>query len=278
MRSHDRQAYQKHIADIYDERSGNHNNSGWHRSTALKLVDELPPRAGHGVLDIGTGTGTIAFRAAELAGPQGRVIGVDISQGMLAQANKKLRASRLRNLEFVLGDAEKLAFPDNSFDRMYCASAFFCVLEPLATLRHWHDLLKPGGGLGFHALPATSYFWVSVARDVLAEHGFQYLLNAATGTVDKTRQLLSDAGFVDIDIRIEETGYFVPLEKARQTWIQREDFAPGQYPHPVHAVPPEIMIRCRREYEQRIEALSTDEGVWNDITMYYVYAFKAPGA
>jgi ubiquinone/menaquinone biosynthesis C-methylase UbiE len=274
MNIDDLQAYHKHITDTYDERSGNHDNSEWHRKTALKLLEELPARVGDSVLDIGTGTGTIAFQAASLVKSGGTVIGVDISEGMLSEANKKLAASGLDNLEFILADAEHLEFPGNSFDRIYCASAFFCILDPLATLRHWHDLLKPGGGLGFHALPETSYFWVSVARNVLAEYGYPYVMNTATGTLEKTRELLGEAGFTDIDIRIQKTGYYVPLEKARKSWILRDDFAPGQYPHPVHAVPPDILSQCQRDYEARIEALNTEAGVWNDISMYYIYAYK----
>lgn len=270
----DLQAYHKHITDTYDERSGSHDKSEWHRKTALRLVEELPPRSGDRVLDIGTGTGTIAFHAASLVGPNGKVIGVDLSKGMLTQANKKLAASNLRNLEFFLADAERLGFPSNSFDRIYCASAFFCILDPAAALRHWYDLLGPGGGLGFHALPETSYVWVSVARNVLAKYGFSYVLNTPTGTLEKSRQLLIEAGFNEIDIREETSGYFMPLEKAKKTWIQKNDFAPGQYPHPVSNVPPEILTQCQRDYEASIEELSTDKGVWNDVSMYYIYARK----
>lgn len=274
MNTEELQAYHKHITDTYDERSANHDKSDWHRKTSLKLLEELPPKSNEWILDIGTGTGTIALQAASLVGPNGKVIGVDLSKGMLAQAKEKLAASKLQNIEFIHGDMERLDLPKNSFDKIYCASAFFCVLNAQQTIRHWHSLLKHGGGLGFHALPETSYFWVSVARDILAEHGFQYLLNSPTGTIDMTRQLLEKAGFSGIDIRVQETGYYIPLEEAKKTWIQRDDFAPGQYPHPVHAVPDDILIKCQKEYERRIEALNTEEGVWNDITMYYIYAFK----
>lgn len=60
------QAYHKHITDTYDERSANHDKSEWHRNTALRLIEGFPPRSGDSVLDIGTGTGTIAFHAASL--------------------------------------------------------------------------------------------------------------------------------------------------------------------------------------------------------------------
>ncbi len=92
MNSEEQQAYHKHITDTYDARSGNHDNSEWHRTTALKLIEEFPPRTGDCVLDIGTGTGTIAFQAASLVGPDGKVTGIDLSAGMLFEANKILAA------------------------------------------------------------------------------------------------------------------------------------------------------------------------------------------
>ena len=274
MDTDDLQAYHKHITDTYDKRSGNHENSKWHRQTALKLIGDMPPRIGDSVLDIGTGTGTIAFHAASLVGPDGKVIGVDLSNGMLSEANKKLADSDLNNLEFLLADAEQLAFACNSFDRIYCASAFFCILDPLSTLRQWHGLLKPGGILGFHAQPETSYYWVREARKVFNRHGYPYLINNATGSIEKSERLLAESGFEDIDIRVEESGYYMPAEQARDSWIDESDFFPGQYPHPVTNVPSEIMLQCKKEYESNIEKLITEKGIWNDISMYYIYAYK----
>jgi ubiquinone/menaquinone biosynthesis C-methylase UbiE len=274
MNSKDLQAYHTHISDTYDARSANHEKSQWHRKTALKLIDEMPPNSGDSVLDIGTGTGTIAFHAASLVGPTGRVMGIDLSTGMLEQAHRRLTNTEFKNLEFVLADAERLTFSDNSFDRIYCASAFFCILDPLATLRKWLASLKPGGILGFHAQPETSYFWVREARKIFTRHGYPYLINDATATIEKSERLLRDAGFVAVDIRVEKSGYYMSAEQARDSWIKESDFFPGQYPHPVTNVPPDVLLQWKLEYESNIEDLITEKGIWNDISMYYIYAYK----
>jgi len=274
MNSKERQAYHKHITDTYDARSAKHVNSQWHRQTALKLIDDLPPKPGDSVLDVGTGTGTIAFRAASLVGPTGSVVGIDLSTGMLEQAQKLLAASGFGNIQFQLADAERLPFHDESFDRIYCASAFFCILDPLSTLRQWRRCLKPGGIIGFHGQPETSYFWVREARNVFKKHGYPYLINDATATLEKTEKLLNDAGYSVVDIRLEESGFYRSAEDARSSWIQASDFYPGQYPHPITNVPPEVLAQCKREYEINIEAQITDKGIWNDISMYYIYAHK----
>jgi ubiquinone/menaquinone biosynthesis C-methylase UbiE len=233
MKASDLQGYHTHIANTYDKRSGAHDRSEWHQKTALKLAEEMPPCVSESVLDIGTGTGSIAFHAATIVGPSGKVIGVDLSEGMLTQANTKLAETGLRNIEFILGDMEHLKLPVNSIDKIYCASAFFCVLDPLATLQHWLGLLKSGGSLAFHATPETSYFWVSIARDVLSKYGFSYRLNTPTGTIEKTRNLLKKSGFKKIEIREEKNGYFELLANHAVPFRFHDDEHDIYHHHPI---------------------------------------------
>lgn len=274
MRTEDLRIYHKTIVEHYNTRGGEYDKSHWHRANALKLIDGMPPRAGDSVLDVATGTGTVAFRAATLVGAAGNVIGIDLSPEMLNQANAKLPEAGHGNLKFVIADAEHLDFPPNRFDRIYCASAFFWMLDPRAALRHWQDLLKPGGFLGFHALADTCCVWVSVARRALEKYGIPYVLNTPTGTLDKCRQLLTDAGFKMIDVREEKHGHYISLDEAKQGWPTKEQSSPGQHPNPLVNASPKIMAQAQRDYEAILEALNTDKGVWNDLTMYYAYGQK----
>lgn len=274
MKTEDLQAYHKIIATTYDARSSSYDERSWQIKVALRLVEELPVEVGQKVLDIASGSGCIAFHTAKQVGPTGTVVGIDLSGDMIALANEKLAASKLENLEFILADAENLEFPKNSFDRIYCGSSFFWILDPAATLKHWCDLLNPGGNIAFHALPNTSYIWVSVAQRVLDSYDISYTLNRCTGSVDMSQQLMSKAGFKNINIRVEELGQYISLEYAKSMWLKEGGFSPGQYPHPLLNVPSETLLKAQQDYDTILEELNTDKGVWNDLSMYYIYAEK----
>ena len=123
--------YKQEIADLYTRRSQTYDNSDWHLQIARRLVEYGQVSSGQQVLDIATGTGHVAIAAAQIVGPEGRVIGVDISAGMLDVARNKALELNLNNTEFLLADAENLDFPGNSCDslrdsfasRIFCSSA-----------------------------------------------------------------------------------------------------------------------------------------------------------
>jgi arsenite methyltransferase len=107
---------------------------------ALKL------RPGESVLDIGSGPGFLAAEMASEVGPDGRVSGIDTSEAMLAMAQE--RCSKLRMaapVEFQLGDATKLAFPDGTFNVAVSIQVYEYVADIDAALSEARRVLKPGG-------------------------------------------------------------------------------------------------------------------------------------
>jgi len=270
----DRKAYHRTITNSYDKRSANYDNSQWHRDVATTTVNYCPPEEGQSVLDIATGTGTIAFYAADLVGPAGHVVGIDISNGMLDKCNEKLAGSNLTNLVFKYGDGEHLEFPHNSFDRIYCSNAIFWMSHTQATLRHWCELLKPGGHVGFNATPSNSFFWGDGARRALGKYGIEFICNIPAGDENDARRLMELAGFVNFRFHIVENGYFIKLEDAKGPPLTLESYAPGQYPHPLVGVPEETLKLVQQDYEEELEQRATGEGVWHDMTQYYIYGQK----
>jgi ubiquinone/menaquinone biosynthesis C-methylase UbiE len=270
----DKTAYHQAIVESYDKRSKVYDKSEWHRDLATQTVDYCPPETGGTVLDIATGTGTIAFYAAKLVGPKGSVTGIDISKGMLKKCNEKLQESGLSNLRFHYADAENLDFAPNSFDRIYCSSAFFWMSHPLAALRHWYELLKPNGQIGFNAWPDNSFLWGDGARRSLRKYGVNFTCHEVTGNMEKTRQLVELAGFNNVRINEVKDGRYISVEDAKGPPLNLKAYAPGQYPHPLTGVSEEILLLAQKDYEAEVDKRATEKGVWHDMTMYYVYGQK----
>ena len=93
-------------------------------------------RPGYKVLDVGCGTGVLTLLAAREVGAQGRVIGFDLSDGMLAKANTLARAGQFaERIEFVKGDAERMQFADAGFQSVVSLYALRHFPDPAQALR-----------------------------------------------------------------------------------------------------------------------------------------------
>jgi ubiquinone/menaquinone biosynthesis C-methylase UbiE len=101
--------------------------------------------AGESVLDIACGTGLVTFTAAEAVGPNGRVTGTDISQGMVDTAAALASRRGWSHVTFERADAEDLAYEDDSFDAALCALGLMYVPDPVAALSQMRRVLKPDG-------------------------------------------------------------------------------------------------------------------------------------
>jgi len=97
------------------------------------------------VLDTACGTGLVSFRAAELVGENGRVLGTDISEGMVNIANHIADTQNADNIEFSRMDGEDLLLPDNTFDAALSALGILYYPDPLVGLKELYRVLKPGG-------------------------------------------------------------------------------------------------------------------------------------
>ena len=104
-------------------------------------------RAGDQVLDLGTGTGAVAVRAASLVGARGHVTGVDISREMLARARQRAEATGLRNATFREGRAEAIPADASSCDALLASLSLMYVIDRPAAAREIARVLRPGGRL-----------------------------------------------------------------------------------------------------------------------------------
>lgn len=112
------------------------------RKKAIKELKALKPQV---ILDVATGTGDFAFESISILHPK-KVIGVDISKGMLAIADKKIRDRKLGDVFSVqLGDSEGLNFEDNTFDAITVAFGVRNYENLEKGLADMLRVLKPNG-------------------------------------------------------------------------------------------------------------------------------------
>jgi demethylmenaquinone methyltransferase / 2-methoxy-6-polyprenyl-1,4-benzoquinol methylase len=190
---------------------------GVHRLWKDAMMDWLAPRAGQRLLDVAGGTGDIAFRFLKRA-PAASAVVCDLTEPMLVEGRKRAEAEKLaQSLDWVVGDAMSLPFPDHSFDVYTISFGIRNVTRIPDALREAHRVLKPGGRLmvlefsqipndlmqkvydlySFNVIPALGQV---VAGD---RASYQYLVESIRKFPDQDRfaALIGDAGFGQVKYR-----------------------------------------------------------------------------
>ncbi|MBO6853143.1 MAG: bifunctional demethylmenaquinone methyltransferase/2-methoxy-6-polyprenyl-1,4-benzoquinol methylase UbiE [Marivivens sp.] len=120
---------------------------GIHRVWKDAMMDWLAPRPGQLLLDVAGGTGDISFRFLKRAG-SGHATVLDLTESMLVEGRKRAEAAQMgASLDWVVGDAMKLPFADNSFDVYTISFGIRNVTRPQEALNEAYRVLRPGGRL-----------------------------------------------------------------------------------------------------------------------------------
>jgi ubiquinone/menaquinone biosynthesis C-methylase UbiE len=100
---------------------------------------------GERVLDVACGTGLVTMRAAALVGPNGVVIGTDLSEDMVVTARNIGRSRGIANVTFERMDAEEILFDADAFDVALCSLGLMYAPDPEKAVVEMHRVLRPGG-------------------------------------------------------------------------------------------------------------------------------------
>ncbi|WP_051856715.1 class I SAM-dependent methyltransferase [Streptomyces sp. NRRL B-1347] len=131
------------------------------------LLDALPPGKVRSVVDVGTGTGAVAKRVAQLWPDLSAVAAVDVSAAMLEVAHARSTAVGSVPIHYVQAPAESLPFGNSQFDLATCQHVLQFVADPGRALREMARIVRPGG-------------WILVAVwDELARNPIEHLMSEA---------------------------------------------------------------------------------------------------
>jgi len=155
---------------------------------------------GETVLDLGSGPGFDCFLAAGRVGPEGKVIGVDMTAEMLARARENAKAGGYSNVEFRLGEIEHLPVADASVDAIISNCVINLAPDKAQVFREAYRVLKPGGRLMISDTVMLKPLPEPVRRSAGAYVG------CLAGAIEKQTyiDLVKAAGFADVQI-LEES-------------------------------------------------------------------------
>jgi SAM-dependent methyltransferase len=168
-----------------------------------RLLMGLSP--GDGVLDVACGTGNFTREFARTVGPAGLVVGIDLSETMLARAVRDTRNAGLDDrTAYIRGDASELPFRDESFDAVCCFAALHLFANPLRALDRMTAVLNPGGRIAI---------FTSARGRSAPLRAFEAVIQARSGMLmfeqDDIVDALRDRGYEDVRQRTAGFTQFV---------------------------------------------------------------------
>jgi ubiquinone/menaquinone biosynthesis C-methylase UbiE len=171
---------------------------------ARVLLEVVPVHPGEHVLDVATGPGTVAREAARLAGPHGKVVGVDISAAMLNVGRTWPPEPNAAAIEYIEAPATSMPIADATFDVAYCQQGLQHMADPHAALLEILRALRPGGRLGVAVWQQSPFglFRQAVAELGLPDSGPQPSEFGRDG--DQLARDLRAAGFEEVQVQTRE--------------------------------------------------------------------------
>lgn len=175
-----------------------------------RVAEALAISAGERVLDVGCGCGQTTLALAERVGLSGFVLGVDISEPMLAVARSRARG--VAQVSFLEADAQTFAIEPGAFDAIHSRFGVMFFDDPTAAFANLRKALKPGGRLGFLCWrspaenPIMTLPMTAAMKHIPAP---EPPIPGAPGPFafadpERVRSILAGAGFADVSIEPQD--------------------------------------------------------------------------
>jgi ubiquinone/menaquinone biosynthesis C-methylase UbiE len=207
MEPMDREQRDKYVAAEFDRQARRYDDSLTVRSfqsrTQSLVLEEMRIEKGMHVLDLGCGTGTATLEIASRLEGTGRVVGLDLSEKMLGEAERKLAGLGYTNVELVLGSASDLSY-ETHFDYVLSTNVFHHFGDKERVFSQVRRALKPGGT--FLVQDICDDFILMKVVDLAGKIGERAHVGSTTS--QGLRQLLASAGFSEIEVEVARLNWF----------------------------------------------------------------------
>jgi SAM-dependent methyltransferase len=245
------------------------------------VIEALAPMPGERVLDIGCGAGQTLLQLSERVGAKGHVVGVDVSEPMLASARERVQRATHPNIELVLGNAatEPLNGP---FDVVFSRFGVMFFEDSVSAFRHVRASMKSGGRLGFVCWQALDKNpWVALplraVQALLPEQPLPALMTPGRpgpfyfSDADFARGVLEGAGFEQVEVAARE--FFVPLGGAK-TLDEAVEFTLelGPTSRFIGDAPKDRVPELREAVRTALAPLESERGMWCPFHAFVVTA------
>ncbi|WP_455204750.1 class I SAM-dependent methyltransferase [Kaarinaea lacus] len=269
--SNDFQQQKDNVAQVFNTVSTGYDNAAlrFFPFCADHIVSTLKPRPGQKILDVATGTGAVAVALAQAIRPQGRVIAIDLAEGMLARAEHNVNKMALDNVDLFQMDAEQLDFKRDYFDASVCSFGLFFMPQMQRALNEWVRVTKPGGTVLFTSFTSNAF---QPQREkmftLLSEYGVDVSGNRFASDKltdpDVCQNLMEQAGLKNIRVEKKQLGYH--LNSAQDWWEVMWNSAGRR---PLLQLDDEQRADFRIKHTAEIQQMATEKGVWMDVEVLF---------
>ena len=265
MSDGDTQARKQTIISVFDQVASGYDGPAlrFFPFSADRVLSHLSPKPGSKILDAATGTGALAVALAQAVGPQGRVMGIDLSPAMLERAAQNAAKMALNNVDLFEMDAEAPEFRSDYFDAVTCGFGLFFLPDMLAALQQWRRVTRPGGTILFTSFtaeafePLAGHFFTTLEAFGLDFSGEQQLASQRLVEAEACRALMEAAGFEAIEQHTDQLGYHLrgPTEWWEVVWNSGLRGV-------VQRLPAEQQAEFQQAHLAQLASLVTADGLW----------------
>lgn len=261
------------IEQLFDDAATSYNCTGPSIFTQFgaRLAEQMPLTPGARVLDVATGTGAVLLPVARRVGSEGHVTGIDLSGGILQEAERAVRAEALTNVALRKMDAEHLDFPDQTFDAVICAFSLFLFPDMEAALREMYRVSKPGGSVGLSVFgktpPPFNPGWPILLQQFEAYQGWVRMPQPVAYAPEEMEALLSRFGFRSIEIRRETNDIIYASPEA--WWAFQLTLGPRPS---ILRMNEETRARFKDEYLAKLRPMVREDGLHLSVAVVYAMA------